>query len=104
MKKYTILALILVLTASLFTGCRNKDGNPGDTSTPTAMPTVEMPTMDTTQAPTESTTEATVMPTTGSEPTGETNDGTTNTTDATETTNANDMARGRSRQRIPNGH
>lgn len=39
MKKYAILALCMILTASLLAGCRNPnmdtDTNPGNTSTPT---------------------------------------------------------------------
>ena len=48
MKKFSILALVLVLTATLFTGCRRRNNTPATTlpvtepvtSTPTVMPTV----------------------------------------------------------------
>lgn len=60
MKKYSIFALVIVLTAALFTGCgctnRNMDGT---TSAPTLMPTNE-----TTRATTEATTNTTSEPTT----------------------------------------
>lgn len=66
MKKFTILALVLVLCAALFTGCRNRsDVNnttapmptvtttpTGETTRPTTMPTTEAPTV-TTQPATE---------------------------------------------------
>ena len=56
MKKYTILALALVLTASLFAGCRSRKPS----MTPTSMPT----TVPTTQVTTAPTTAPTTMPTT----------------------------------------
>ena len=51
MKKTSIMALILVLTATLFAGCRNMGGNQGNTTTPvsssttkpTAAPTPQLP-------------------------------------------------------------
>lgn len=64
MKKYGILALTLVLTAAVLTGCRGRNDMGGNTSEPTIMPTVEMPTRETTVP----TTEATVMPTEASAP------------------------------------
>lgn len=39
MKKYTLLALALVLTASLLVGCGCTNRNPGNTSAPTVLPT-----------------------------------------------------------------
>lgn len=58
MKKYSILVLVLVLTAAMFTGCgcRNNQASP-TTSAPTTPSTVP-----TTAATTEATTEATTMP------------------------------------------
>lgn len=68
MKKYGIFALTLVLTASVLTGCRSKNDMNGNTSEPTIMPTVEMPTRETTVPTSAPTTEATVMPTDASDP------------------------------------
>ena len=48
MKKYTILALTLVLTATMFTGCRRR--NP-DATHPTIVPTMPMPTTEPTTVP-----------------------------------------------------
>ena len=36
MKKTSIVILILVLTATLFAGCRNMGNNPGNTTVPTS--------------------------------------------------------------------
>lgn len=55
MKKISILALTLVLTAALFTGCGCTNRNQGTVTTPTVMPTV---------APTAAPTEHTTVPTT----------------------------------------
>lgn len=54
MKKYSILALTLVLTAALFTGCGCTNRN--------VMPTT-VPTTHATTAPTQATTEMTTAPT-----------------------------------------
>lgn len=102
MKKYTILALTLVLTATLFTGCRNRNNGNTATSNPTIMPTVEMPTIATTETPTEVST----MPVPETHPTTETHGDVNGATDATGTTDAtdnSDMARGRSR-RVPGAY
>lgn len=61
MKKYTILILSLVLTASLFTGCRSKKPDMTPTSLPTVAPTT-MPTTAPTTAPTVPSTAATTEP------------------------------------------
>ena len=65
MKKYSILALVLVLTAALFAGCRGRNQT-GDTMAPTTgtvaptvYPTTEATQPATTHAPTEHTTEHT---------------------------------------------
>ena len=55
MKKYSLLILVLVLTALLITGCRRKNTLP---TTPSTMPTT-MPTTTPTTAPTVPTTQAT---------------------------------------------
>lgn len=59
MKKYSILALALVLTAALFTGCgcRNNKAEP-TTTMPSVMPT----TTETTPPTTRETTEASTLP------------------------------------------
>ena len=49
MKKYTLLAAALVLTASLFTGCRNNN-KPVETTRPAPMPTTQATTAPTAQA------------------------------------------------------
>ena len=77
MKRFVLLALVLVLGCTLFAGCRRKDPNMGMT-TPTTMPTTqathptteptipmttepatERPTDTLTEAPTENTTDPT---------------------------------------------
>lgn len=58
MKKYSILALVFVLTAVLFVGCGCTNRNMDNTSAPTLLPT------ETTRATTEATTEMTTIPTT----------------------------------------
>lgn len=39
MKKYTVLFMILVLTAAVFTGCGCRNSQPLNTTVPTTMPT-----------------------------------------------------------------
>lgn len=102
MKKYSIFALALVLTATLFTGCRNRNNKPGSTSTPTQMPTVEMPTIATTEAHTEATTMPVPDTNATTEPDGDMH-GTTDATGTTDGTNGDDMARSRSR-RVPGAY
>ena len=60
MKRYTILALVMALCASLLVGC-GCSGNVAVTTTPTTAPTTEATTVPTTEAPT---TEATTAPST----------------------------------------
>lgn len=57
MKKYSILALTLVLTAALFTGCGCRNTKPMETVAPTTMPTTQATTEPTevTTRPTETT-------------------------------------------------
>ena len=65
MKKYGILALSLMLAATMMTGCRRRDERPMDTSAPTVMPdkattaATEYPTEHTTVPTTQATTHAT---------------------------------------------
>jgi hypothetical protein len=62
MKKFATLTFVFVLTAAMLAGCRSQNnGNSGESS-PTILPTVEMPTMTTTEA-TEASTAPTTMPT-----------------------------------------
>ena len=50
MKKFATLTFVFVLTAAMLAGCRSQNnGNSGESS-PTILPTVEMPTMSTTEA------------------------------------------------------
>lgn len=96
MKKYTTLALTLVLTACLFTGCRSRRND----MTPTGMPTI-MPTTEMTTAPTTMPTQATTVPTTNATEPSETIDhgnGPRDETNATDTT----LPESRGRQAIPN--
>lgn len=58
MKKYSILILVLVLTAVLLIGCGCRNNKPMNT-VPTTVPTTET-TRPTTEATTEMTTEATI--------------------------------------------
>lgn len=88
MKKYSILALVFVLTATVFAGCRRNNASDKNT-----MPSI----LPTTQATTEMTTEATTRP---SQPTTPSNQETIEdgngplTTDSTENTNANNGGNG----------
>ena len=54
MKKYTVLFLVLVLSAVIFTGCGCRNSQPMNTTAPTTMPTTAPTTMPTT-APTDAT-------------------------------------------------
>ena len=77
MKKYASVALALVLTATLFTGCRMKNDDSQNTSAPTILPTTTAPTMaSTTPSTAPSTAPATSAPTA---PTESQNDTTENT-------------------------
>lgn len=66
MKKYSILILVLVLTAALFTGCGCRNSRPAATTVPTSRPTTPV-----TSEPTHAATEATHAPTTATEGTTE---------------------------------
>lgn len=98
MKKYSILALTLVLTAALFTGCGCRNRNVGRDTVPTVMPTTNA-----TSEPTHVTTEPATVPTT---------EHTNPSTDATidhgnghleEPTATDGTAEGRARHVVPNG-
>lgn len=99
MKKYSILALTLVLTAALFTGCGCRNTKPN--TAPTTMPT----TMPTTQATTEPTT-ATTRPTETTIP-AETNatidNGNGPLEDGTNATENTVTGENRARHNVPNG-
>lgn len=62
MKKFSILALVLVLTLSVLTGCRKTDTNATTTPSTTTMPT-SLPTVPPTTTP------PTTMPSVTTEPT-----------------------------------
>lgn len=94
MKKYSILILVLALTATLFTGCGCRNSRPMNT-VPTTLPTTtatSAPTQATTHPTTEATTEGTVMPSNGSEPTVESGNAPA-ATENTETAGENNRAR-----------
>lgn len=85
MKKYSILTLVLVLTAVLLTGCRN----PGNKVEPTTVPTTHattaptvMPSTETTHQPTEHTENNTHATTEHNNPTTHTGDVIPDTTGA----------------------
>lgn len=59
MKKFGTLAFVFVLTAAMLAGCRSQNNSNATESSPTILPTVEMPTI----ATTEETTVPTTMPT-----------------------------------------
>ena len=92
MKKYAIMALCLVLTLLVLTGCRGRQDT-GATSAPTVMPTVELPT-STTETPTAGPTEPSTAPTKSTEPS-------TGASDATTDTNGTDMSRIRPNGNVP---
>ena len=91
MKKYTLLFLVLVLTAVVFTGCGCRSSQPMNTTVPTTMPTTAPTTMPTT-APTEATvqtaptTQETIEDGNGPLPTNATAGADGNTSTATEDT------------------
>lgn len=89
MKKIWILALTLVLTAALFTGCGCTNTKQDDASTPTGMTTPSMTTVPT-EAPTVPTTQATRPTMEETTPTGNgaMEDATGNTTGSTEATDS----------------
>lgn len=98
MKKYSILAITLVLTAALFAGCGCTNQDPARNTVPTTMPTTAA--TETTHATTAPTTEHTTPSTDatidhGNGPLEETN--TTNGTGSTENT-----VEGRARQSASN--
>ena len=99
MKKLWTLALTLVLTAALFTGCGCTNSNKGNATTPTSLPTT-MPTMPSTAPSTVPTTQATVPTTEETSPSGNgmLEDETGTAPDATESTS---VAEGRARRAVP---
>jgi hypothetical protein len=99
MKKLLSLALAIVLTASVFTGCGCTNSNKDSMTTPTAMPTT-VPTMPSTAPATMPTTRPTVPTTEETTATGNgpLEDETTSATDATESTS---VAEGRARRAVP---
>ena len=104
MKKISILALSLVLTAALFAGCRNRN-QPLETSRPTVAPTTQATTVPTTEA-THPNTQSTETPVNPSETVDHGNgpiesSGTTEATSATGTTEG--TAEGRSAVPTPRG-
>ena len=67
MKKYVALALVLVLTLGVLTGCRRKQPE-ASTTVPTTMAPTTMPTVAPTTRPTTApTTAPSTMPTTGTD-------------------------------------
>ena len=94
MKKYTILALVFVLTAAVLAGCRNPNnttGTTGATTIPTQA-TTHATTAATTEPATHATTEATTHATT--EATHNTEHDTQDTTNGNHTTDASDAVTG----------
>lgn len=98
MKKYTILALALILCSALFVGC-GCSGNVNTTTNPTTVPTSKPTTVPTTEMTTAPTTHATTAPTETTHVT-EPSMGATDATNGTiheEGTAATDNARSRTR-------
>ena len=94
MKKYTILALALILCGALLVGC-GCSGNVKTTTNPTTAPTTKATTAPATEATTPPTTHATTVPTETNHVT-EPHNGTTEHTNGTtheEGTTATDNAR-----------
>lgn len=100
MKKYSIFALTLVLTAALFTGCGCTNQDMEYTSTPTSMPTIAT-TAPTTEATTAPTTNATTE-STADRGNGPLEDSTQNTQSENGTSSTNETMEGRSRSMTPN--
>ncbi len=101
MKKYSILALALVLTAALFTGCGCTNRNGNYNTIPTTLPATHA-----TTEPTHATTEMTTVPTNGAEhtvePTVDHGNGPLEDTTATNATTATEgTVEGRARQHVP---
>lgn len=99
MKKIWTLALTLVLTAALFTGCGCTNSNKGNATTPTSLPTT-MPTLPPTAPSTVPTTQATfpTMEETSPSGNGMLEDEIGGSTNATESTS---VAEGRARRAVP---
>ena len=102
MKQIWTLALTLVLTAALFTGCGCTNSNKGNATTPTSLPTTmpTMPTMPSTTPSTAPTTQATIptMEETSPSGNGMLEDEIGGSTNATESTS---VAEGRARRAVP---
>ena len=110
MKRITILALTLVLTAALFAGCGCTNSNAGNASTPTGMtepmstsaatePSTR-PTTRPTQPSSQPTTEATEGAGMGSDPTGTTGE---NTVPRETTGTGGGTVEGRAKGIVPHG-
>lgn len=102
MKKYTILALVLVLTALTLTGCRNPNKGKAPTTVPTTYATTEPMTRPATEATQQPT--ATTHATENTVPTSLPGDETTHTTESNSATdNTNATGEGRARRAPANG-
>ena len=100
MKKYSIAALALVLTALTLTGCRKTNMNTEPSTVPTTNATTApatMPSTDATLAPTESTQTATEESNPGTIP----GDAGTDSTENSDSSSATDAGRAR---RMPRTH
>lgn len=102
MKRILTIALTLVLTAAMFTGCGCTNTGKGEASTPTSLPTT-MPTMPSTQPSTAPTTQATIPTMEETTPTGNgaMEDETTGVTGSTDATESTSVAEGRARGVMP---
>lgn len=99
MKKYIAIALTLVLTATVFSGCRRQMDTTATTA-PTIKPTVELPTRESTETPTAGPTEPSTMPTTATAPMDTEGTG---SSDATMIPGSTDMGTNPAGRRIPAG-
>ena len=103
MKKYSIAALALVLTALTLTGCRKTNMNTEPSTVPTTNATTApatMPSTDAPLAPTESTQTATEESNPGTIP-GDADSGSTDSTENSDSSSATDAGRAR---RMPRTH
>ena len=94
MKKYTMLFLVIALSAAIFTGCGCRNSQPMNTTVPTTMPTTAPTTVPTeTTVVTTPTVDATIEDGNGPLPTNATAGPDGDTSDATDDTGMADNAR-----------
>lgn len=103
MKKYAQFALVLALTAVLFTGCGCTNRDMNNATTPTMLPTTQATTAPTTEMTTAPTTMATEPSGTIDNGNGPLEDGTATTGATTDGTTDTTAPEGRASRRMPSG-